>query len=340
LLAQDDRLAERVGAIALGVLALAIAGVVFFDRVQLGSPVRIRVLFHHVAGLRERAPLVVAGQPVGRVESIAAVPHGHSALLAGEVGVAVTIAVDDDRAHDVPAAGEVFVASRGPLADRYLEVAPPRGEPGPAIRDGLELRGVDPPSLDDVLQRSWNNMVTFQLFVATIRPELDALIAQIRELQRQLDALPGDVPAVIRDGRALASAVRASYQTALGGEPGLAELRTAIRDARSLLDDVRATIARLGPGADVLVAQLARVRGHLTTTAPIARVEQILAALRAVADKLEPLLATTDELGQRLARGEGSLGRLMTDPEFSDDAKAVGKFVKRHPWKILERPAK
>jgi hypothetical protein len=28
----------------------------------------------------------------------------------------------------------------------------------------------------------------------------------------------------------------------------------------------------------------------------------------------------------------------MTDPEFSDDAKAVGKYIKRHPWKILERP--
>ena len=36
--------------------------------------------------------------------------------------------------------------------------------------------------------------------------------------------------------------------------------------------------------------------------------------------------------------GEGSLGRLMADPEFADDAKDLGKIMKRHPWRILERP--
>jgi ABC-type transporter Mla subunit MlaD len=343
-LAQDDRTAQRVGAIALLALAATIATFVFLlDRVALGSPIRVRVLFRHTAGLRERAAIVVAGQPVGRIESITPVPHGASPLLHGEVGVAVTIAVDAGDAAHIPARADIFVASRGPLADKYLEVAPPPGDPGPAVHDGQELRGVDPPTLDNVLAHTWNNLTTFQLFVATVRPELDALLRQTRELRRQLDAIagsapPGGVGALVRDARALAHSASHSYASALGGDAGLAQLRATISDARTTLDEIRAAVDLLGPRATAVLANVTRIRGHLTTSDPISRAAQAAAAIRAVLDKLDPLLATAAELGQRLARGEGSIGRLMTDPEFSDDAKAVGKYIKRHPWKILERP--
>jgi ABC-type transporter Mla subunit MlaD len=180
LLAQDPRLARRVGTITLLVMAGAIAGFVFLlDRIELGAPVRIRVLFRHGAGLREHAPLVVGGEPVGRIESITPVPHGAAGALGGQVGVAATVAVDGDSAWKVPARAVIFVASRGALSDRYLEVAPPDGDPGPAIRDGAELRGVDPPSLDNVLQHTWANLTTFKLFVEAVRPELAALRAQL-----------------------------------------------------------------------------------------------------------------------------------------------------------------
>jgi hypothetical protein len=44
------------------------------------------------------------------------------------------------------------------------------------------------------------------------------------------------------------------------------------------------------------------------------------------------------ELAQRIARGEGSLGRLLTDPEFPEDTKELGKIMKRQPWKIVQKP--
>src|SRR5262249_58232828 len=89
MLAQDSRLARRVGAIALGVMATITAGFVFLlDQPALGAAIRIRVLFRHTAGLREQAALVVAGQRVGKVEAITPVLHGAPGPLAGEVGVA------------------------------------------------------------------------------------------------------------------------------------------------------------------------------------------------------------------------------------------------------------
>jgi len=340
-LVPEDRLAVRVGAIAIAVLAVAIAGSVFLlGGAALGAPTRIRVVFRHAAGLREQAALVVAGQPVGRIEAIVPVPHGAPGLLAGEVGVAVTIAVDRGSAWKVPAACEIFVASRGPLADRYLEVAPPAGDPGPAIHDGQELRGVDPPSLDNVLQRAWVNMTVFKVFVDTVRPELDALVAQVGELRRQLAGLVGEAGggALVAHARALGGAARQTYETSLGGDAGLAQLRAAIGDARADIAQLRAALDVLAPRAAAVASEVARIRGHVASHAAVARAEQAIDAMRGALAQVEPLLARLDELGARIASGEGSLGRLMADPEFADDAKDLGKIMKRHPWRILERP--
>jgi len=335
----EERLAQRVGGLALVALAAASAGFVFLDRVTLGSPTRLRVVFHHVAGLREHAALVVAGQPVGRIEAITPVPHGAPGVLAGEVGVAVTIAVDRASTWKVPAGSAIFVASRGPLSDRYLEVAPPAGDPGPAIHDGQELRGVDPPSLDNVLERAWTNMTTYKLFVEAVRPDFEALVAQIAELRRQLAAVADPHAAdLVPEIRALTAAARHTYETSLGGAPGVDRFRALIDDARATIALIRAAIDALAPHATAVVGDVQRLRGQLASSDPAARAEHTLAAIRAALDKIDPLLATLAELGQRIANGEGSMGRLMSDPEFSDDAKDLGKIMKRHPWRIIARP--
>jgi ABC-type transporter Mla subunit MlaD len=345
LLAQDERLARRVGAIALLVMAATIAGFVFLlDRIEPGSPTRIRVVFRHSAGLHEHAALVIAGQPIGRIEAIVPVLHGAGGLLDGEVGVAVTVAIDDGSAWKVPARAEIFVTSRGPLSDKYLEVAPPVGDPGPAVHDGQELRGIDPPSLDNVLQHTWTNMTTFQLFVETVKPELTALRTQLEALRGQLDGVAtdtvsaGGVGALATETRALVATARQTYETSLGGEAGLDRFRAMVADARQVIAQTRAAIDVLGPQAAAIAANLTRIRGHLAASDPIARVEPIITTIRAVLDKVDPLLAKVDELGARIANGEGSIGRLIQDPEFPEDAKDLGKIMKRQPWKILERP--
>ena len=351
LLAQDPRLARRVGALTLLAMAAVSAGLVFvLDRGGLGPTIRFRVLFHHAAGLHDRAPLIVAGRPVGRIATITPVPHGAPGPLAGEVGVAVTIELARDERWKVPAAASVFVASRGPLSDRYLEVAPPAGPPGPAVDDGAELRGIDPPTLDTVLQRVWTNLTTFQQFVDTVRPELTALRDQLGALRDRLDAVAGDARAAAGPGapdplaaladrtRSLIAAATRTYDTALGGAPGVAHLVATAGAARATLAEARAAIDLLAPRLAQTTAELARIRGHLVAGDPAARAEQILATLRRALDQIDPLLATAGELAQRIARGEGSLGRLLSDPEFPEDTKELGKIMKRQPWRIMQKP--
>jgi ABC-type transporter Mla subunit MlaD len=341
----DERRARRVGAATLCVIAATIAGFVFLlDRVSLRAPVRIRVGFHHVAGLREHAPLVVAGQPVGRVEAIEPAPHA-----GGDVAVAATVAIARGEAWKVPANAEIFVASRGPLSDKYLEVAPPHGAlgpPGPAIHDGQDLRGIDPPDLDNVLQHTWVNLTTFQLFVATVKPELTALVTQLATVRDQLDAITADLAArgdpgpaeAIRRARDLVVAARTTYATTFGGPTGVADLRAMLADARAVVSDLRAALDALAPRVTRLTDDLARLGDHVARTAPLARAAETLDAVRAALAKLDPVLANLDELAARIASGEGSIGRIMTDPEFPEDTRDLGKLMKRQPWKIMATP--
>jgi ABC-type transporter Mla subunit MlaD len=358
-LLSDLALLRRVGAIAIAVLALAIGAFMFADGITLRSPTRIRVLFRHSAGLRERAPLVVAGHAIGRVETISpiaprAAPHGRA--LGDEVAVAVTVAIDASRAWQVPARAEIFVASRGPISDRFLEVAPPSGEPGPPITDGAELRGVDPPSLDGVLQHTWTHLTVFRDFTQAVAPELTALRRELDRLRAELDALDRDLHAAGASSvdsvddphgpmgiRALIDATKASIDAgrhtrdvSLGGELGVAHLRATLTDAREVLGELHATIDRIMPLATALTADGVRVRDHVDRTGLVARAGQAIDRARMALERIDPLVAILDEIARRITNGEGSVLRLIRDPEFPEDAKDLGKVIKRHPWRILE----
>ncbi|MBA3456153.1 MAG: MCE family protein [Deltaproteobacteria bacterium] len=338
LLAQDERIAQRVGAIALLVIAASIAFVVFFlDHLELGTPTRIRVYFHHSAGLREKAPLVVAGVAIGEIESIDTVPHGGTNPLGGDVGSVATVAIDDGEAWKVSRKAEVFVSSRGMLSEKYLEVAPPPGDPGPAVSDGAELLAADPPSLDTVLQRTWTNMATYRLFVEQVRPELDLLRGEIEILRAHLAPLP-DVGPAFDDGSQTVDLATAIRDESLGGQLGLDRLAAMIGRAQTTLTQTRAMLDLLSPRSAELSAQLTRVSGRLAAQDAPAQLDAVLSRIRVAIDKVDPLLATVADLTGRLARGEGSMGRLMNDPEFPEDAKELGKILKRRPWRIIVKP--
>jgi phospholipid/cholesterol/gamma-HCH transport system substrate-binding protein len=340
LLAQDERLTRRVGAVTLVLLALAIGFVIFvYDRLDFGRTARVRIYMTASGGLQEGAPFIVAGRAIGKVESIALVPRGSSPLLDDEEGVAVTVALDADSADRVVRSGDVFVTSRGVLGARYLEIGPPR-EPAPTLRDGDELRGRDPPSLDRVLHRTWSNLTTAAAFAAAIRPEYDALIAELAAMRETLAELaPGillenDIDALLEEGR--------RTYAALGGDAGIDRISRLGDRVDTMIGQARTSIAKLRTSADALAASIAVVRARLGAKGGqlFDKVDFAIARVREAIAKADPLLAQLEALEVHIARGEGSLLKLARDPEFPEDAKALGKILKRQPWKIIDRPAK
>lgn len=338
MLAQDIHLARRVGAVTMGVLALAIIFFVFiFDRIEWGRHMRIRVYFHTTGGMVEGAPFVVAGREVGKVESIALSPKGADTPLHGDEGVEVKVAIDlADARHLVH--GDVFVASRGPLSARYLELGPPADGAQVPLHAQDQLLGSDPPTLDRVLQRTWDNLQTMGAFVDDVRPQVAALRVELDKLQATLHELAPDVH--LRDDvDALIAEATRTYD-ALGDRPGLDRIGALVDHTRTTIAQARLTIAALRTRADALGTGIDGLRARLGDkgSQAVASVELAIDRVKAAIDKLDPLLAQVDALQQRIERGEGSLLKLMHDPEFPEDAKELGKILKRHPWKIMDHP--
>jgi phospholipid/cholesterol/gamma-HCH transport system substrate-binding protein len=348
VLALDDRLTRRVGAIVLLLVAAAIAFVVFaYDRIEWRDHVRIGVYFHHAGGLREGAPIVIAGREIGEIESIARSPHGApNTPLAGEEGVVATVAIDARMARRITSGGDIFVTSRGAIGARYLEIGP---APDPAAKSLAEdphpVLGRDPPSMDRVLQRTWENLTITRAFADAVKPEMDELRARLRELSQTLDELSPNIVGVASlsvEIGGLAAEARQLRDVGLGGEPGREKITNVIGEARATVAHAKRVFDELGAKARVLSANATALRARLGERGPraIRAVELAIDRIRAAIDKIDPLLAKVDEINARIARGEGSLGKLMKDPEFPEDAKALGKIMKRQPWKVMQRPDK
>lgn len=339
MLAQDTRLARRVGAVSLAVIALAIIFFVFvYDRIEWGRHMRVKVYFHATGGLVEGVPFVVAGREVGKVEAIVLSPKGAKTPLNGDEGVEVHVAIDWKDAQKL-VHGDVFVASRGPLSSRYLELGPAEDGSTVPLHGGDQLLGRDPPSLDRVLQRTWDNLNTVGGAVDELRPEIANLRTQLDALQATMQGIAPDVR--FRDDvDALIAEATRTYD-ALGDRPGLDRMGALVDHTRSTVSQARAMIAALRPRIDAMSTAFDGLRTRLGTKGneAIDKVELAVDRVKAAIDKVDPLLAQVDAIQQRIERGEGSLLKLMHDPEFPEDAKELGKILKRQPWKVMDHPS-
>ncbi len=344
----EPRAQAVVGVVVLAVIAIAAVFVVaIWPRIEFGGGVRVHVAFAHVGSLREGAPVIIAGQTIGRVESIALVPPGGVAAthpLAATGGAIAIVLLDDGRRGMMAANAEVFVSSRGLLSARYLELGPPAdgSPPGPPIAAGALVRGVDPPTLDRALQRTWDNLQRSRIFFDEVGPEADAFTARLAELSATLatiEPMPGAVRELVAEVRDLMSEVRTLRATLDGAGADPDDLEALAGRAEATVARVRAGLDRIGAGLDALTADLSRVRGHVAAVGPatldrlrttLAEIDRQLARMQLVAANARGLLAL-------IKRGDGSLFKLSRDPEFPEDAKELGRIMKRTPWRILGR---
>jgi ABC-type transporter Mla subunit MlaD len=359
LLAGSERLQTRLGAAVIVAILGAIAFVVFLaDRIELTPQLRFEVHFSHAGPLHAGADVVVAGRAIGEVEGIAPVARGAPGPLDGEPGVSARVRIDADSAWMIDAAGEFFVSSRGPLAERYIEIGPQpcarreRTRPRectptsvvPPVRlvAGAKVRGVDPASMDRVMQRTWDNLQTTRRFVEDVRPELDQLTANIDQLRATIESVqpvPGEWDRLFLEAGAMIGEARATWEL-IGGEDGVDDIRATMAAGSAVAALARTRLDQLTARWDGLATELDRMRQRLSTKGGAALTKLALAierVQRAMA-KLEPLRAKVAAIRDRIDRGQGTIGKLAKDPEFPEDAKELGKILKRQPWKIIGHP--
>ncbi len=342
----DDRQSRRVGAVVILVLIAAGAAVVTVDCSKLRPSIHVTAYYHQVGQLAEGADVQIAGRVVGQVDAVQLLPvtavRDAKHPLHPDGGVALRLRIQERYADWAAVNGEYFITAKGVLGEPYVEIGPPADGAAPAggLKDGDTVIGIDPPRMDQVLVRSFANMTAFRRLVDQVTPSARELRTALDALAAELDAIepvPGAYGDFARSIGELGDAWGALAQDwrDAGTDPG--EWMRLGRSAGEVMDRARGELQRVGAALDRLTADIDRVRGRLPDDL-VARLEKALDGARAAVARLEAIAATGQELAARVRRGQGTIGALMNDPEFSDDAKQLGRILKREPWRVIGHP--
>jgi phospholipid/cholesterol/gamma-HCH transport system substrate-binding protein len=342
----DERLQRRVGAIALILLVAAVVLFLRFEGEHLRPGIVIHVELERLGAMVEGGPVVLAGREIGQVDRIRLLPRRDAAPYAQDptaerARIVLDVWIDRRWAAHVRERSELFQNQPSILSSAYLEVGPPRdgGDAGPPLKHGAVIRGVDPPRLDHIAQRSYENLKQVIELVRNGLPESRLLGHELDQLSQNLDALaaPGEVEAMTEAHRRLwregVAAIAFVDQTGVTG----ADLDRVGGRTDAILARESARFAELRVKIDRLSALLEEVAPRLDP-ARYAKFSEVLGRAEAIALAGEALLGRSQELALMLERGEGTIGAFMKDTELFDELKAMTKILKERPWETVGHP--
>lgn len=273
--------AIKVGVFAVIVLVALAVMIMRIEDIDFsrGEEQRVAAVFDSVAGLDDKAAVRVAGVRVGRVDGIDL--EGRRAR--------VTLLLE--QSVELPAGSRAAIASTGLLGDKYIELIPgPAG--APPLPPDTVLPGETPVTFDQAMER------------------LNAVGENIERLTGSLAGAPGEENQISRL---------------------LANLEAVSADVRDLLasnrDEVTATLANFEQASATLARELPRLASRMEQV--LAEIGGVvsdnrselaasMASLERITAELEPAVGDLRTVSNRLAAGEGTLGKLLASDEAHD----------------------
>jgi len=277
----------RIGVMVTLVFTGSAFLVFFIDNVRGALEGRYTLHFYTFTtqALRPRAPVWLAGQPVGEVGALRFEPPRSG--VPERLVVELHIGVDAQPFITEGAVAQVTTASL--LGEAVVNILP-AAEPAPALRDGDELptaRELDPSYLTRRLEDLYDS----------VPPVTDRWRRLMDQLRHGGGTLPRMVrrPTELRELFANLNRVSAALDTIGSAAGGLAGV---LAD-----EDVRVALDRIGPR----IQRLARLWDERSGSAGGFATDTALAA------RLGAIAENVGVIRERLESGRGSLGRLLYD---------------------------
>lgn len=240
---------------------------------------RVDAVFESVVGLDDKAAVRVAGVRVGRVDGVALDADGRRAR--------VTLLLDADLALTTGAFASI--ANQGLLGDKFVELDPgPLG--APPLPEGAELPGRTPLSFDDAMAKIDEIGTSIQNVLGGVAGEGGGF----GELVSSLQATADELRAVIAENRESFGGTMKNFERFSS---------TLAEDLPRLTDQIERVLGQV----DSVVAEN---RDNLQEG--IANIKELTSSVQRSVDNLNTI---TD----RLARGEGTIGKLLTSDEAHDE---------------------
>lgn len=268
------------GLVVLGVFIVEIEDIPLGDR---GRRLSVEAVLPTAAGLDRNAPVRIAGVRVGKVEDIRLVGGRALLVLSLDPGV------------ELRQGARVQVTSLGMLGDRYVEVLP--GDPGaPPLAAGARLEGLAAPSFDDALKLATDIGGDVKEVTSSLRSSMGGAegAAKIGDIVDNLRELTASLKQLIAENQANVNATTANFR----------DVSATLKEQLPLLAD------KMNRLADQLSAVVAENRDD--ARASMANIREVSGSLRTTAENLNTITG-------KIARGEGSIGKLVNDEETVDN---------------------
>ncbi len=287
-----------IGLVILGMFVIKIEDIPVGER---GDRLTVQARFPDVAGLDRKAAVRIAGVRVGKVARIDL--EGREALL--------TLSLDPDVRLYADATARV--SSIGMLGDKYVEIIPGTPGAGPLPANAV-LTGGSPPTFDDVLRIATDiggdvKQVTEALRESMGGPQgaekLNEILDNIRELTASLkllvEANQGNVNATMVNFREFSETLKEEL-------PRIAEKINRLADS---LQDV------VGENREDLHGSLANIHD--------------------LTERLKTTANNLNAITTKIARGEGSIGKLVNDETTVDNINDTLTSIKDGVHSLDER---
>ncbi len=359
----DERVVKfRVGVMVVSTLLLAGILVVLFS--DAGSIVRgryeITIHFDEAPGVTEGTPVRKSGILIGRVTRVSfadqggvnvtveindtvklyqnEVPQVTGSLLGGDVVIQfikrpkqspLITPSDKSQPGTPPKSGnpsETRTGDSGQPADKQSAApkasANPAGEP---IRPGDYITGTVAPSPVQVITNLEGNLAGAIDSLSNAGTEVGQVAASINRL---IEGNEDQLNRIIANTEETLS----SFKRVLGnvddviGNPEVREsLRQAIDELPQLLSDTRSAMNTVHTTVDSMDRNLRNLEGF---TGPLGeRGGQMVDSVDRTILRLDELLTEMSDFGKKLNSGEGSLGRIMSDPDLYQNLNRAAQNI-------------
>lgn len=167
-----------VGALFVASLLVAMVFAYWMGAFGVGPSKHLIIKYNFAGGIDRGSPVRLAGIKVGRVSDIS--------FGGGETKLKVRIEITNEAFREITDDSKFYINLAGLIGERYVEVVPGTGA---AVAPGQDLRGVDPPRVDQLLSQGYGFAADLREFWNSNKGDLKEIFTTINDLTRNLNRL-------------------------------------------------------------------------------------------------------------------------------------------------------
>ena len=309
-----------------------------------GNTYVLNVTFDSVSGLEVGAPVLVAGVRQGRVVGIEYRPVAKPVKAQPEArnvqGGPVIVSLRMPNEVVVYDNGKFRLVQQGFLGDKRVEIDPGSSNGGIRIEDGNFIPGEAAFDMERVFVKadavvtdlqatvsSFKDLITDDETIASIRQTLNNLNQSVMKAHDYLERNEENVAASMENIRTVSENLRGFSERAneLVAEGGRIDRMTG--DAEETVATVRKQVAQLTEQANVAIDSINRTvnnvdeRSARLTDSAVTFMDDTKTDFSELTTSLNQTTENLDAVITKIRRGEGTVGRLITDPEPFENLK-------------------